>query len=420
VIEAIKIKYERPPLTDYQRRIFFHDKRYAFIEAMTKSGKTVGAMSWLLERAMHDRATNYYWVAPIFPQSMIAYERFKRGLPNELRHPKENPPQIELANNHLIWFKSGDDPDNLYGDDVGAAVLDEASRMKEEVFNAVRSTLTATGGPMRCIGNVKGRKNWFYKMCRKAEEGDPNAVFERITAEDAIAAGIISREEIEDARRFLSEQAFKELYYCEPSDDGGNPFGLDRIAACVTPLTNRSPVVYGIDLAKSVDWTVVIGLDALGYVCRFERWQSPWVETMQRIIAIVGKGRALIDSTGVGDPIVEQIQRKSSGLIEGIKFTRPSKQQLMEGLASSISQHTIHFPDGPIRSELESFEYHYSIIGGASTGVRYEAAEGMYDDCVCALALANQGFGSGNFRPLAAMTTGSLPQNTPPSWTRDL
>ena len=47
-----------------------------------------------------------------------------------------------------------------------------------------------------------------------------------------------------------------------------------------------------------------------------------------------------------------------------------------------ISQQ-IRFPDGPIVSELESFGYEYT-----RTGVRYAAAEGLYDDCVCALALA--------------------------------
>jgi hypothetical protein len=33
--------------------------------------------------------------------------------------------------------------------------------------------------------------------------------------------------------------------------------------------------------------------------------------------------------------------------------------------------------------ELEQFEYQYT-----RTGVRYAAAEGLHDDCVCALALA--------------------------------
>ncbi len=56
----------------------------------------------------------------------------------------------------------------------------------------------------------------------------------------------------------------------------------------------------------------------------------------------------------------------------------------MEGLAVAIQKREVIFPDGPIRLELENFEYEYS-----RTGVKYTAPEGMHDDCVCALALAN-------------------------------
>jgi hypothetical protein len=50
---------------------------------------------------------------------------------------------IRLPGGGTMWFKSGDKPDSLYGEDVAAAVIDEATRCKEEVFHAVRSTLTA-------------------------------------------------------------------------------------------------------------------------------------------------------------------------------------------------------------------------------------------------------------------------------------
>jgi len=38
-------------------------------------------------------------------------------------------------------------------------------------------------------------------------------------------------------------------------------------------------IQYGVDLAKSQDWTVIIGLDDTGVVTQFERWQGiPWSE----------------------------------------------------------------------------------------------------------------------------------------------
>ncbi len=375
--------YRRPWLADYQVSAIFCPERYGIVEASTKAGKTTGCMVWLAEQAMQGKAgRNYWWVSPIYPQAKIAFRRLARGLPPAVYVANQTELTLTLANGAIIWFKGADKPDSLYGEDVYAAVIDEASRCKEEAWVAVRSTLTQTRGPVRIIGNVKGRKNWAYHLARQAEAGAPGMHYAKITAYDAVAAGILAAEEIADARRTLPESVFNELYLAIPSDDGGNPFGISAIGECLAPLSSAPPVVFGVDLAKAVDWTVVIGLDATGAVCRFARWQGSWDSTIERIHAQTRTCPTLVDSTGVGDPVLETLQKRG-GYYEGFKFTSQSKQQLMEGLAVAIQQKHVRYPEGPIRSELEAYEYHYS-----RAGVRYGAPEGMHDDCVCALALA--------------------------------
>ena len=159
--DAAPGRYRRPPLYERQRAAIFHDDRYGWIEASTKSGKTYAALAWLTEQALiHGRpGRNYWWVAPIFGQAEIAYRRLKRALPRALYKPQEARLAVKLGNHAVLWFKSGEHPDGLYGEDVYAAVIDEASRVREESWHAVRTTLTATRGPIRCIGNVKGKKN---------------------------------------------------------------------------------------------------------------------------------------------------------------------------------------------------------------------------------------------------------------------
>jgi phage FluMu gp28-like protein len=377
-------EYQRPWLYAAQEQAIFCPERYAVVEASSKSGKTAGCIIWLLVQAIKGKAgRNYWWGAPIYPQAKIAFRRLKRGLTHrDVAHASESELTLTLANGAVIWFKGADNPDSLYGEDVYAAVLDEATRMREEAWHAVRSTLTATRGPIRIIGNVKGRKNWAYRLARRAEAGVPDWHYSKITAHDAVEAGVLDAEEIADAQATLPENVFKELYLAERSDDEGNPFGMQAIADAVAPLS-RAPVdAWGVDLAKSADWTVAIGLDAAGRTARFERWQGPWEMTLARLAGLIGETLALVDSTGVGDAIVEALQRQCPG-VEGFKFTAPSKQQLMEQLAVAIQQGEVGFPDGPIRMELEAFEYQYT-----RTGVRYAAAEGLHDDCVCALALA--------------------------------
>lgn len=287
------------------------------MEASTKAGKTQGCLLWLLDQALASTVVgeNYWWVAPVFAQAAIAYKRLKRQIPAHLCKTNDTDKTITLFNGAVIWFKSGDSPDNLYGDDVKAAVVDEASRLKEDSWHAVRSVLTKTRGRVRIIGNVKGRKNWFYVMARKAQQGDPDMAFHKITALDAVAAGVLDGEEIEDARRLLPDNVFRELYLAEPSDDGGNPFGMKAIRDCVANTLERPKAgkfyFVGVDLAKSVDFTVAIAMDENGRVVGFDRWQSSWDETMRRVQAFASywnKAKICADATGVGDPIVEQLQ----------------------------------------------------------------------------------------------------------------
>lgn len=390
----------RPDLYPKQFAAIYEPKRISCIEASTKAGKTSGCIAWHLEEASSGRrGWNYWWVAPTSDQAAIAFNRMREALPRTrytaaLSHPQH----ITLWNGTVIWFKSGDKPNSLYGEDVYAAIVDEASRMKEDAWIALRSTLTYTQGPVRIIGNVHGRKNWFYQMARRAQRaqemfpgvGDPEIAYHKITCWDAVEAGVLDAKEIEDARNQMPESAWRQLFLAEAADDGGNPFGLDHIAACVKPMSNKPVRSWGWDFAKQRDYTVGIGLDEDGVVAKFERFQHrPWGETVNTVVALSRGIAALGDSTGVGDPVVEDIQRRlgqsDEGTFQGYHFTQGSKQQLMEGLAVAIQARKVGYPAGVIVSELEQFEYEFT-----RTGVRYSAPEGYWDDCVCALALANR------------------------------
>lgn len=384
--ERKHVEFRRPPMYPMQERSIFAPERFSIIEASTKSGKTVGCIAWLVEQAIRTGkpGRNYWWVAPIMPQARIAYTRMARFLERKTRVTNESRMTIRLFNGTTIWFKSADNPDSLYGEDVYAAVIDEASRCQEEAWHAVRSTLTATRAPCRIIGNVKGRKNWAYRMARRAEAGETDWHYGRITAQDAVEGGVLDQAEIEGARRDLPENVFKELYEAEASDDEGNPFGITAIREAVTPMHEGHATVWGWDLAKSIDWTWGVALNVDGNPVESIRFQLPWERTIGEILVKVGGTPALVDSTGVGDPVIERLQREQPGVFEGYKFTSTSKQQLMEDLAVAIQRREIGIPEGPLVAELEAFEYEYT-----RTGVRYSAPTGMHDDGVMAIALAN-------------------------------
>jgi len=248
-----KINYSRPAvIRKYLKQVQFMDApaRFTVVEATTKAGKTVGCIVWLYEQALSPYGSfyvdekglfqsttgkretkegyNYWWVAPTYKVAKIAYRRFKRYIkPKEFFTANESELSITLGNGAMIFFKSGDDPDGLYGEDVHAAVLDEATRMKEESWTAIFSTLTATEGSCKIIGNVKGNNNWVYKLARDAESGNKiNWKYYKITADDAVQAGILKQSVIEEAERTLPRGVFLELYYGIPFVNSSNKFAF--------------------------------------------------------------------------------------------------------------------------------------------------------------------------------------------------
>jgi len=396
-VTAERIRFDRVPLYPKQAAIVDDLARFTICEASTKAGKSMSHLEWLLEVAIAKGFGEWWWVAPIYATSKMMFRRCTRRLQGYILSGSvytrvgpaipytENKSELFIeVGGARIWFKGADNPDSLYGEDVQGAVGDEITRWKEESWHALYSTLSATGGPCKLIGNVKGRRNFAYKLARKAEAGEPGWGYHKLVATDAVAAGIMDASILASARRDLPEAVYKELYEAEASDDQGNPFGFAAIKACIGKRSDKATRSMGWDLAKSVDWTWGVGLDADGAQTVSERFQSSWELTIERIVRVTGRVPSLVDSTGVGDPIVENLQKKARNVFTGYKFTSPSKQQLMEALAVSIQQGELTIYDPLLINELNDFEFQYT-----RTGCKYSAPEGAHDDGVCALALAN-------------------------------
>ncbi len=221
------VNYTRPPLADYQIKIIDSPARYTVCEAGTKNGKTSSHIIWLFEEALRTgkEGRKYFWVAPVYSQADTAFTRMKRQISNkELFTANETKMQIRLYNGAIIEFRSAEKPDNLYSEDIYGAVLDEFTRMKVEAWYAIRSTLTFTHGKAKFIGNVDGVFNWGYTLAREVEAGKQDWEYHRITATDAIKAGILTQEEVDDAQRTLPKGKFLELYFGIPDESSSNKF----------------------------------------------------------------------------------------------------------------------------------------------------------------------------------------------------
>ncbi len=368
-------------------------KRYVIAASGTKAGKSSGGAMYAVRELANVAGCRGTWVAPTYEQATsIGLEAVRGLLPRELTTTRlSGVPRLELANGSVIQFKSADRPDNLFGDAAAFAVVDEAGRCSEESWNAIRSTLTATGGRVRLLSNPTPRTGWFYRLyARGLDPDDPDVTsFRWKTADNPL----IPPEEIEDARRNLSETTFRCLYEGEFLDVGGAIFrGLREAATgALRPALAGAEHVGGLDLARTVDWTVATVVDVEAReVVAWERWHgASWEVSVGRVLALsqkYGGCRFNVDSTGLGDPILEMLERVGVP-VEGVKFSSVNKSQMVERLAALIEKGRLRFPPlAVLLAELESFEG----TTGPTGVVRYAAPPGGHDDAVTSLMLATK------------------------------
>ena len=147
--------------------------------------------------------------------------------------------------------------------------------------------------------------------------------------------------------------------------------------------------VMGVDLAKVQDFTTIRVFDRTTnkqvYKDRFQTIEWPF---QKKRIATIAKhynnALTVLDSTGLGDPIADDLSRMGVA-IEAYKFTEQSKKDLVEKLSIWIEQKRIALlPDDQALIEYDNFSYEIGPTGK----IRYGARQGFHDDIVIGDALA--------------------------------
>lgn len=307
-----------PNLTSYQKKILNSKSRFTITEASTKVGKTFSHIIWLFGKAhenQNQQGHNYWWVAPVFNQSKIAFNRLRRYLAaTKLYKFNETNLIIYCPNGAEIHFKSAEKPDNLYGEDVYACVFDEAPRAREEAWFALRSTLTSTNAPCKLIGNFGGISNWVHKLKEKAKT-DKEYEYFKVTCWDAVAEGIIEEEEILQAKRDLPEKIFKELYEAEQSEDEGQLMTNESIIKLFSNTHIESGIKYiTADIARlGRDKTVIFCWDGFRVIEVFEMQVSRVDESVDAINKLadkynVNRNNIIVDEDGVGGGVKDYLK----------------------------------------------------------------------------------------------------------------
>jgi hypothetical protein len=374
----VDVKLNKPHQA--QQAVLNSTARFRVMMCGRRFGKSLISQNISIEQGINKKLVAY--ITPTYQLGKIFFTEILKILPSEIYSKNETELVINFITGGSIRFFTGERLDAMRGLKFHLVIIDEASyisNLQDGWNNSIRPTLTDYKGKAIFLSTPKG-KNFFYSLFIKHDEPDWES-FKFTTYDNPF----IDPSEIDAARLQLPNVVFEQEYLANPMENAANPFGSEHINKCTKPLSTAQTEYFGIDLAKSVDWTVIIGMDRQGNTTEVHRFQKDWLQTKDTIISVCGKNISIvIDSTGVGDAIVEDLQKHFNAM-HGFKYTSTSKQQLMESLASAIHKGEISYPAGPVKDELEIFEYIFT-----STGVRYSAPAGFHDDCVNALALANK------------------------------
>lgn len=328
---------------------------------------------------------------PTYKNLSEMWREFNRVFLPLKKSKNEQEHRLELITGGVIEMWSSEGAENIRGRKYKRFILDEAATIGnlKDIWNAIiRPTLIDYQGDAFIKSTPKGRNDFWqfyqlglddsnseWKSWRFSSRENPNLPASEIDAMQSTMPEIIYRQEIE--AEFL--------------DDQGGVFRRVQESAVLEPQEPdpKRQYVAGVDVASSVDYTVVTVLDAeshdMVYMDRFNRVDYPVL--IDRLAALHDKWHLIsmtIEANSIGRPVIDHMVERGL-VVRSFTTTSATKQAIIQNLQSAFEHGNIRILNEPVLvGELLSFESKRNASGSFS----YSAPDGMHDDCVMSLAIA--------------------------------
>jgi len=215
-------------------------------------------------------------------------------------------------------------------------------------------------GKLDLVSTPNGR-NWFYRRATEIIRGDRAGYFQ---SGDSRENCYISRNFLDERITSFSHRRVQQNIMGQFVDSGGEILkgeyvdrGLTSFNEWNTDGTDSTAWISGWDLARKQTATVGITIDVVGGVARvvcLERFRRfDWNVVIERIKQRQRKypGRLVVDATGLGDVVVEQLKEYNP---EAVVFSAVTKAELLTNVelfhaTGRISYERWELPDGPGR-----------------------------------------------------------------------
>jgi Terminase large subunit, T4likevirus-type, N-terminal len=215
---------------EWQRDLLRSSSARVLLNCCRQSGKSTMSGVMALHRALYHPGSLILCLAPALRQSQELFGKiasFYRDLGRPVSPVGERKLSLELENGSRIVTLPGTDKTIRGFSGVSLLIVDEASRVADELYFAVRPMLAVSGGALMMLTTPHGKRGVFY------EEWTSGAGWDRYEV-PAEQCPRISPEFLEEERNALPGWVYRQEYECSFEETEDQVFTTEMVERAVT------------------------------------------------------------------------------------------------------------------------------------------------------------------------------------------
>lgn len=214
----------------WQKEFLRSSSDRVLLNCSRQSGKSTMSAVFALHRALYYPGSLVLCLAPTLRQSQELFAKvagFYRDLGRPVPAQGERKLSLELENDSRIVTLPGSEKTIRGFSDAALLLLDEASRIEDELYYAVRPMLAVSGGSLMMLTTPYGKRGIFF------EEWTSSHAWERYEV-PASQCSRISEEFLAEERADLPPFIFDQEYNCVFTETEDQVFSADLVDRAVT------------------------------------------------------------------------------------------------------------------------------------------------------------------------------------------
>jgi hypothetical protein len=213
-------------LDPWQRGVLLSTSRQIILLVTRQGGKSTVSSIRALHKALYTPGSLVLLLAPAYRQSKELFRKIKDAY-NALLSPVgvavESSLELELKNGSRIVALPGKEATIRGFSGVALLIVDEASRVPDELYQAVRPMLAVSGGEILLLSTPFGKRGFFF---HEWTEGGADWHRAKVIAYECPR---MSREWLDEERRRIGDWWFSQEYLCEFVETTDQVFSYEDI-----------------------------------------------------------------------------------------------------------------------------------------------------------------------------------------------